>query len=144
MKLTKKVALRIFKDVLNSDYVYYAHIRGDKVAMRESWNNFTDGLCKDGEITESQYNNWSNPFQRVDKPARIWQNSSIERITERTLNMTIIKKTSVVEWATQEVGVACDMVSQTTLEEFNLETGESLGEYKFEPVVVAQLAEGWQ
>ena len=68
MKLTKKVALRIFKDVLNSDYVYYANIRGDKVAMRESWNNFTDGLCKDGEITESQYNTWSNPFQGLTNP----------------------------------------------------------------------------
>ena len=62
MKLTKKDALRAFKNVLNSDYVYYAHIRGDKVAMREFWNNFTDMLCKDGEITENQYNAWSNPF----------------------------------------------------------------------------------
>ena len=53
--------------------------------------------------------------------------------------MTIIKKTSVVEWATQEVGVACDMVSQTTVENFDFQTGESLGEYKFEPVVVTQL-----
>ena len=58
--------------------------------------------------------------------------------------MTLIKKTTVVEWATQEVGVACDMVQQTTLEEFNLETGESLGEYKVEPVVIYQLAEGWE
>jgi len=62
MKLTKKDALRAFKNVLNSDYVYYANIRGDKVAMREFWNNFTDMLCKDGEITENQYNTWSNPF----------------------------------------------------------------------------------
>ena len=58
--------------------------------------------------------------------------------------MTLIKKTTVVEWATQEVGVACDMVSQTTLEEFDFQTGESLGEHKFEPVVIAQLAEGWE
>ena len=68
MKLTKKNALRIFKDVLNTDHVYYANIRGDKVAMRESWNNFTDSLCKDGEITESQYNTWSNPFQGLTNP----------------------------------------------------------------------------
>ena len=60
--MTKKDALRIFKDVLNSDYVYFAQIRGDKVAMRESWSCYTDGLCKDGEITESQYNTWANPF----------------------------------------------------------------------------------
>lgn len=57
--------------------------------------------------------------------------------------MTTLKKTSIVEWATQEVGVACDMVSQTTVEEFDFQTGESLGEYKYEPVVITQLAEGW-
>ena len=70
--------------------------------------------------------------------------SMIQDCNKGTLNMTLIKKTTVVEWATQEVGVACDMVQQTTLEEFNLETGESLGEYKFEPVVIYQLAEGWE
>lgn len=58
--------------------------------------------------------------------------------------MTTLKKTSIVEWATQEVGVACDMVSQTTVESFDFQTGESLGEYKYEPVVIAQLGEGWQ
>ena len=58
--------------------------------------------------------------------------------------MTTLKKTSIVEWATQEVGVACDMVSQTTVEWFDFQTGESLGEYKYEPVVIAQLAEGWE
>ena len=67
----------------------------------------------------------------------------VQDCNKRNLNMTMMKKTTVVEWATQEVGVACDMVQQTTLEEFNLETGESLGEYKFEPVVIYQLAEGW-
>ena len=81
MKLTKKTAVRIFKDVLNSDYVYYAHIRGDKVALRESWNNFTDSLCKDGEITDYQYNNWSNPYQGLDITFKVCYIISIERIT---------------------------------------------------------------
>jgi len=36
--------------------------KGDVVAKREKWNNFTDMLCKEGYITENQYNNWTNPF----------------------------------------------------------------------------------
>ena len=34
----------------------------DKVALREAWNNFTDFLCKDRQITAKQYDTWSNPF----------------------------------------------------------------------------------
>ena len=60
MKLTKKNALAIFKEELVLGA--YADIRSDKIAMRESWSNFTDSLCKDGMITDSQYNRWSNPF----------------------------------------------------------------------------------
>ena len=89
MKLTKKDALREFKNVLNSDYVYYAKIRGDKVAMREFWNNFTDMLCKDGEITENQYNTWSNPFQDLTflptHGRTVVQKESL--VTERTKNV---------------------------------------------------------
>lgn len=33
----------------------------DKVANREMWNNWTDSLCKDGIITEHQYNTWTYP-----------------------------------------------------------------------------------
>ena len=33
----------------------------DMVARREAWNNYTDSLCKDGEITLSQYENWTHP-----------------------------------------------------------------------------------
>lgn len=33
----------------------------DKPALRESWNNFTDELCKDGEITLKQYESWGQP-----------------------------------------------------------------------------------
>ena len=34
----------------------------DAVAKRESWNNFTDALCKEGYITMKKYESWSNPF----------------------------------------------------------------------------------
>jgi hypothetical protein len=36
--------------------------KGDKVWRRELWNNYTDRLCKDGEITQAQYDSWTNPF----------------------------------------------------------------------------------
>jgi hypothetical protein len=62
MKLTKKDALRIFKDELVANSSSYGAIRGDKIAMCEAWSTFTDMLCKDRMITDSQYRNWSNPF----------------------------------------------------------------------------------
>lgn len=33
----------------------------DYPLRRESWNVFTDMLCKDGQITERQYNDWTAP-----------------------------------------------------------------------------------
>jgi len=57
--------------------------------------------------------------------------------------MTTLKKTSIIEWANAEVGTACDWMSQTTVEEFDVNTGESLGLEIQEPVVVADLADGW-
>ena len=44
-----------FKDFLKSK-------KNDKPALREAWHNYIDGLCKDGEITLQQYENWGNPF----------------------------------------------------------------------------------
>jgi hypothetical protein len=31
----------------------------DWPARREEWNNWTDSLCKDGQISDWQYANWS-------------------------------------------------------------------------------------
>ena len=33
----------------------------DWPARREAWNNWTDGLCKDEQISDWQYVNWSQP-----------------------------------------------------------------------------------
>ena len=33
----------------------------DWPARRETWNNWTDSLCKDGQISDWQYENWSQP-----------------------------------------------------------------------------------
>jgi hypothetical protein len=35
--------------------------KNDKPAKRQAWNDFTDMLCKDGEITYNQYQNWTQP-----------------------------------------------------------------------------------
>lgn len=58
VKVTKVEAVKMFNHcVTTTDFD-----KSDKVALREAWNNYTDGLCKDGIITENQYNKWSNPF----------------------------------------------------------------------------------
>lgn len=59
MALTKKQALIIFKDIYKD---FLKKKRFDYVAKREAWNNWTDGLCKDGQITSWQYENWDQPF----------------------------------------------------------------------------------
>ena len=53
--MTKKEALQEFR---SCDCV----VRGDRIATAENWNNYTDFLCKDRQITDKQYNNWTNPF----------------------------------------------------------------------------------
>jgi hypothetical protein len=55
MKLTKKQVLQMFREIDNSP-------KGDVVWRREAWNDFTDYLCKDRQITERQYDTWTNPF----------------------------------------------------------------------------------
>jgi hypothetical protein len=36
--------------------------KGDTIAKREAWNDFVDMLSRDGDITQSQRDNWTNPF----------------------------------------------------------------------------------
>ena len=33
----------------------------DWPARREAWNNWTDALCSDGQISDWQYMNWGHP-----------------------------------------------------------------------------------
>lgn len=54
-KMTKREALDMFRQIDDSP-------RGDVVWRREAWNNFTDSLCKDRQITAHQYETWTNPF----------------------------------------------------------------------------------
>ena len=53
--MTKREALQEFR---SCDCV----VKGDRIATAENWNNYTDFLCKDRQITDKQYNNWTNPF----------------------------------------------------------------------------------
>lgn len=60
-KMTKKEALAEFREsVLPAVVKRYG--KDDKIAIREEWSNWTDGLCKDRQITMKQYESWSNPF----------------------------------------------------------------------------------
>ena len=53
--MTKKEALQEFR---SGDCV----VKGDRIATAENWNNYTDFLCKDRQITMKQYESWTNPF----------------------------------------------------------------------------------
>ena len=67
-KLTKAEALSIFKEdylpqIKEQEAQYkVGRYKVDSIARRMAWGDFTDMLCKDGQITQNQYNNWSNPF----------------------------------------------------------------------------------
>jgi hypothetical protein len=59
--MTKKFAEEVFRcDVMpgirNQEYG-----RPDYALRTEAWNNFTDSLCKDGQITIEQYESWDCP-----------------------------------------------------------------------------------
>jgi len=40
----------------------------DRPMRREAWNNWTDSLCKDGRISDWQYENWSQPESCEKEP----------------------------------------------------------------------------
>lgn len=58
--MTKNEAVEQFKrEVLPAVAAKYG--RGDRPALAEAWNNWTDALCKEGRITERQYSTWTHP-----------------------------------------------------------------------------------
>jgi len=61
--MTKAEAVRDFKDYVMPAIreAYEADGVPDYVARSEEWNNFTDALCKSGEITTKQYESWTHP-----------------------------------------------------------------------------------
>ena len=57
--MNKQQALALFKEVYAE---YLKENRNDVIAKNTAWADFTDALMKDGEITESQYENWMPPY----------------------------------------------------------------------------------
>lgn len=58
--MTRSQALKRFKREV-APGVIARYGKSDKPACREAWNNWTDTLHKDGEITSHQYETWSGP-----------------------------------------------------------------------------------
>jgi hypothetical protein len=56
--LTKKQVIATFKTE-----ILPAIPANDKPAQRMAWNNYTDSLCKDGQITLRQYETWVGPIK---------------------------------------------------------------------------------
>lgn len=55
--MTKNEAQRTFERDIRP---YLQH--QDRVAVRTAWNDFTDALCKAGQISQRQYETWGNPY----------------------------------------------------------------------------------
>jgi len=55
--MTKKEALSQFKEFHMPNIP-----SNDKPALRQAWNDYTDYLCKDKQISLKQYETWDNPF----------------------------------------------------------------------------------
>jgi len=62
MRMTKKEAVAMFRQVWKEAVAWNPHLKGDKIAKRCEFNDYIDYLQKDGRITEHQAYNWSNPF----------------------------------------------------------------------------------
>lgn len=60
-KMTKAEALKDFRENIAPE-IRKRYGRGDSIAMREAWSDYTDMLCKDRMITNKQYDTWDNPF----------------------------------------------------------------------------------
>jgi hypothetical protein len=60
--MTKKEAKKAFEDMYRCEKCNHVCLNSDTVALAEEWNNYTDYLCKTGDITSKQYETWDNPY----------------------------------------------------------------------------------
>ncbi len=65
MPLTKKEVGRMFKEqelpyIRETEKEYGNGV--DDTMRREAWNNFVDYLNRDGQVTDWQAFNWTNPY----------------------------------------------------------------------------------
>lgn len=54
-------AVKDFKEI-NEPLVVARYSADDVIALREAFNNWSDMLCKDGQIDDTQYYGWDNPY----------------------------------------------------------------------------------
>lgn len=59
--ITKHTAIEHFRYYYMPDIKEQEDGVPDYPLRSESWNNFTDSLCKDGQITVKQYEDWEPP-----------------------------------------------------------------------------------
>jgi len=62
MSITKQEVLSQFRELWADVVANDPSWRGDSIAKREAFNDYVDGLNKDGLVTDNQAYNWSNPF----------------------------------------------------------------------------------
>ena len=62
MRMTKVEAVASFRESWSDFLQSNPNFRGDSIAKRTSFNDYVDGLNKDGLVTDYQAYNWSNPF----------------------------------------------------------------------------------
>tara|TARA_R100000734_G_C3273335_1_gene68734 strand:+ start:510 stop:698 length:189 start_codon:yes stop_codon:yes gene_type:complete len=62
MRTTKKQVLEEFKTVWQNILASKPNYKSDRIAKREAFNNYVDGLNKYGIVSNHQANNWSNPY----------------------------------------------------------------------------------
>lgn len=58
--MTKAYAVSFWKTIVKP-VIVQRYGASDKPALRQSWNDFVDELCKDGKITDKQANTWTQP-----------------------------------------------------------------------------------
>lgn len=56
--MTYKEAIREFQN----EYAYLYVTHADFWTAQGCWSAYTDALCKNGTITQHQWNTWSTPF----------------------------------------------------------------------------------
>lgn len=61
-KLSKKETVSMFLETWRESISFNRNLRGDSIAKRTAFNDFIDGLNKDGLISDHQVCTWSNPF----------------------------------------------------------------------------------
>lgn len=63
--MNKDQVKRLFVTTCYGDaYSLRTAIKKDRLMVQEDWVIFTDGLCRDGEITMKQYESWTFPWAK--------------------------------------------------------------------------------